>query len=294
MARETLPHESSSHELDDALEERFINLLEVTAEQLQIMTSPDETTQEIRHMAFGRTEEDLLTISHTNNLGYHSGTISYLSRSALGAEQNERRNFIYTNTLNDGMTWRCNESRYQANHVLSLIARHWPVGINNESLEKVLSESEPVDADHPANDIPVDSVLKVIEDYSILQNTGERSYEHAWTYVDTRYDNIGSKNLHHPALAFTVICNDETFDLKQIRADLAVPYRVDGVEVPLTYHVHIDELGKLFVGASYQDPTTKTVCSPTVKNHNGCYELVQLFIGKLVEEKLEYTRQVRL
>ena len=91
-----------------------------------------------------------------------------------------------------------------------------------------------------------------------------------------------------------MLCEDETFGLNQIRADLVVPYDVDDATVPITYHVHIDNLGRLFVGASYKDPETNSVCSPDVKDPESCYEIVQYFISQMIDEKLAYTRLAQL
>lgn len=276
--------------LDGELCARFNATLQNAADHLELFTKPDELTVTIKQMAFGITGEEALHLSHTDDNGFHSGTITYRYRGADPYE-NSKRSFNFTHTTRDLHSWQNGERNFSTNFVLHKLLRNWPLYINHDKLDELIERTRPLTDDLPPRPIPVEEVFALLEEYALAQQTGDVEYDRQWNYFEVSPGANDNNHTVSQLLSIAVLRDDELLNIRQVRASITLSYEVDGAAVPLTLHVHSDELENILVTASYPSPLTGAQKVVSIKDYAACHTQLDFLVAALVAEKTAFSKQ---
>lgn len=265
-----LPSSPNQQPLDEVLQTRFDKLLRDTAEQLEAFSTPDELTLETKHAQFGNFGDGTIAVSHTIDRGFHSGAVGFIH------PDDGDRSFFVSNKLEDGSLWTSGKQRFTGRKTLQLLHRNWPIA-DNQQLDELTTRI------HADDDVDPRYILELLENYAVRQNTGEREYEMRWDYHDVTH-NVDTEDTRIESVAFNIFCDGKD-DLRQVQADIVIPYIVNEVQTPLTCNIHSNEIGDVMVSATYLHPTTLKRTTVPIHDPEAIYTEFELAIKNLVAEK---------
>ena len=275
----------SSHEFDVIaapseyeLEAKFDFLLKSAAARLEQCGIADDFTHEASNIPFGNLRDGRLMYSHTIDRGYDYGVISFLSDSTPS------HNFILRNLPTDPYGWSRERGRPLAPRiVMNLLEREWPTDADRELLDTLLNLVDHESTKDKPIHVEPGVILHMLELYHDPTDSSDENYIRTWDYHDATV-NMDTGKPRIESIRLTSY-DDGNGDLREVHADIIIPYEFDGTSTPLVCRIHSGTLGDVSITAAYVNPYTSKEVPVEIKNLAGVYDELALIIDKMLTEK---------
>lgn len=249
-----LPPSHDNEPINEKLLGLFEALLNDAAEQLELACPTDETIFETKNAVFGKFSEDTIRLAHTITRSRiignkHAGTIEFI------CSDDPEKNLLFNNAPRHTRLWVApGEKGYSGRGVLSKLEENWPIAddFSREAFQKFEPKNEEIEAEDQRPDVLAQTILELLENYSLRRNTGEHTYEMKWWYTDLNAGIVNGK-MCEQTIIFS-ISSDQKDSLRKIALELKTAR--PGIMKRISYYICTDELGTTTMRADTLDPLT--------------------------------------